>query len=326
MLPRLGGLLLLAGPTMADLASMQNALDTINAGLLKLDKAVVGIPGTLPFLLPLGQAAVPLVINATMIILQSEPLNVVDAASLATSTAALRQNVNLTITDLLGQRPFFQALNQTGITGEGLAMDKSASIALGNALVSKVPDVALQTASQAIEEIFDIYDRGIQLFTNLAADTGVPPLPPNNAAPNPADFQPVELVVPPIPIVQQGSGSVNVDGSCNCAVQCPAGATEMSALTQMTGLTGMAGMSEAPTLNTLPQSGMTGTSGAPALNMLPGASTAGTSGASALNMLPGSSGASAAGASGATPLKMLPGASSGSTGSTPLKMLPQQSS
>lgn len=323
MLPRLGGLLLLAGSAMADLASMQNALDTLNAGLLKLDKAVVGLPGTLPFLQPLGAGAVPLVVNATMIILQSAPLNIEDAASLATSTAALRQNVNLTITDLLGQRAFFQALNQTSITGAGLAMDKSASVALGNALVSKVPDVALQSASQAIEEIFDIYDRGIQLFTNLAADTGVPPLPPNNSAPNPADFQPVELVVPPIPIVQQGSGAVNADGSCNCAVQCPAGSMDMSALTQMTGFTGMAGMSEAPTSNLLPQSGMTGTSGAPALNMLPGANTAAASGAPALNMLPG---ASTAGSSGTTPLKMLPGASSGSSGAMPLKMLPQQSS
>lgn len=303
MVPRLGGVLLLAGPAIADLASMQNALDTINAGLLKLDKAVIGLPGTLPFLTPLGDAAVPVVINATQIILQSAPLNVEDAASLATSTAALRQNVNLTITDLLGQRNFFAALNQTEIIGQGLVGDKSASVALGNALVSKVPDVALQTASQAIQEIFDIYDRGIQLFTNLAVDTGVPPLPPNNAAPNPADFQPVQLVVPPVPIVQQGAGTLAADGSCNCAVQCPAGSLGMSALTQMTGVTGMAGMSEAPTLNMLPGAGTQGASGASTLNMLPGANTASPSGAMPLKMLPG---ANAAGTSGTTPLKMLP--------------------
>ncbi|KAJ4413365.1 hypothetical protein N0V82_008581 [Gnomoniopsis sp. IMI 355080] len=260
MLPQLGGALVLASYAMADLASIQGALDAINAGLLKLDKAVVGLPATAQFLTTLGAAAVPVLVNATQIIQQSAPLTLEEAASLATSTAALRQNSNLTITDLLSQRSFFAALNQTSVISQGLVGDKAASVALGDAIFSKIPDAAQGPARDAITQIFNIYDRGIALFTNLAVDPGVPPAPPVTSPQNPADFTPIFLPVPQAPLVESGTGTLNADGSCDCAVQCPAGSLGMAAMMQMTGV-----------MST------TGTSGAPALEMLPGAPSVSTS-------------------------------------------------
>ncbi|KAJ4387512.1 hypothetical protein N0V93_008105 [Gnomoniopsis smithogilvyi] len=252
MLPRVGGILFLASCATADLASIQGALDAVNAGLLKLDKAVVGLPSTVNFLTTLGAAAVPVLVNATQIIQQSAPLNLEEAASLATSTAALRQNSNLTITDLLAQRGFFVALNQTSVITDGLAGDKAASIALGDALFSKVPDAAQGPARQAIQEIFDIYDHGLALFTNLSLDTGVPPAPAVTSTPNPSDFTPIFLPVPQAAVVESGKGSLNADGSCNCAVQCPAGSLGMNAMMEMAGVTGTMGVSGAPALKMLP--------------------------------------------------------------------------
>lgn len=257
MLPRLAFIPLLASCAVADLASMQIALDAINAGLLKLDKSIVGLPATVNFLATLGAAAVPVLINATQIIEQSAPLTLEEAASLATSTAALRQNTNLTITDLLARRSFFAAINQTAVIVQGMVADKAASVALGDALFSKVPDVAQAPGRQAIQELFTIYDHGIALFTNLSLDTGVAPAPAVTTPPNPDDFTPIFLPVPQGPVVESGNGNLNPDGSCNCAVQCPAGSFGMSAMMQVTGVMGTTGTA--------------GTSGAPALKMLPGA-------------------------------------------------------
>lgn len=252
MLPRLGGSLLLAGFAVADFAAIQDVLDSINAGLLNLDKAVTGLPATADILQSLGAAVVPALENATQIVQQSAPLTPEEAMGLGTSTAALRQNSNLTVNDFVAQRAFFDSTNSSGLVLQALAADKAASIALGAALISKLPDLSQipggqEMVSASSMDLISIYDRGIALFSSPAQATGV------TSAPN----------------VESNTGTLNEDGSCNCAVQCPAGSLGLGAVMQMMGVMGT-----------------TGTPKAPALQMLPGASNTG-SGMSGLKPLGG---------------------------------------
>lgn len=274
MHPKLGSFLLLAGSALADLASIQNVLDTINAGLLALDQAVVGLPATQSALTTVGAAAVAVLANATQIVDQSAPLTLDEALSLSASTAALRQNSNLTINDFIAQRGFFDSNNLTGLVLQALAEDKVASIALGNSLLSKVSSLSQipggqEMANATVVELNAIYDRGIALFSNQSLATGVPPAPMLSSPPSPATITPVSLPVPEPANIESTTGTLNADGSCNCAVQCPAGSFGMDVMMLMTGVAGTTGTSGAPQLQMLPGSSGMG-SGMPGLKPLGG--------------------------------------------------------
>lgn len=208
MFPRLGLLSLLVLPAAADLASIQGALDSINAGLRDLDTAVLNLnEQNQATLVEIGAQAVPKLQSAIQIIQQSAPLSLQDAASLSTATAALRQNSNLTINDFIAKKPLFEAMNTTGLVLQSLVADKAASVALGQALVAKIPDAAqvpgaTDTAMAAVNELATIFDQGIAAFSGQGAST--------SAASGATT-------------VDTGAGTLNADGSCNCAVQCPAG-------------------------------------------------------------------------------------------------------
>lgn len=229
MLSSLGGFLLLAGSALADVASVQHALDVINISLLNLDKAVVGLPGSSSFVVSFGGVVVPILQNATRIITQSAPLTAAETSSLDAASAALRQNANLTINDFLARRTFFDATNFTDLVLRTLVADKAAGVAFAQALVSKFPPELTQTAGrQDVMELLNIYDRGITLFTNQGLATGVPPAPLSTATTSPSDFTPVSLPVPQVADVELNKGALSADGSCICAVQCAGGTLGMS--------------------------------------------------------------------------------------------------
>lgn len=233
MLPQLGTLLVvLAARAAADLASIQSALDTINSGLRNLDTALISLnQGTAGSLLELGQASVPVLQNATQIIMQSAPLSLSDVQSLSTSTAALRQNVNLTINDFIAQKPLFDSLQTSPLVLQGLQGSKDAAVQLGQALVSKFPPEAAtmpqvnEQTTAAVGELAAIFDRGIGVFSGVdpSAAQGVGPVPVPATPPSPSDLTTIPLPVPMGGMVTNGAGTVGPDGSCVCAAQCPAG-------------------------------------------------------------------------------------------------------
>lgn len=231
MLPQLGTVLLLAATVAADVASIQAALDTINAGLRNLDTALLGLnQGTAGSLLELGKAAVPILQNATQVVQQSAPLSLQDTLSLGTATAALRQNVNLTMNDLIAQKPFFDSIQASPLVLQGLVSDKDAAAQLGQALISKFPPEAATTpqvneqTTAAVNELSTIFDRAIAAFSGADpnAGAGLAPPPTLQTPPSPSDLAPVSLPVPGQQVTM-GTGTLNGDGSCACAVQCPAG-------------------------------------------------------------------------------------------------------
>ncbi|KAI3395072.1 hypothetical protein diail_1829 [Diaporthe ilicicola] len=213
-----------------DLASIQSSLDAINVGLQKVDTAVLGIAqGTGPQLLQLGQQAVPLLQNASAQIRQSAQLSLEDSLNLAATTQALRMNTNLTINDLIAQKPLLDQSGSSPLVAAGLSQQRDASNDLAVALASKVaPDTP--NVVQSLDELAGIFDRAIAAFsgTDPAAASQLPPAPTLTAAPSSGGLAPVTVPAPTAaagamspPVT--GQGTVNADGSCNCAVQCPAG-------------------------------------------------------------------------------------------------------
>lgn len=213
-----------------DLASIQSSLDAINVGLQRVDTAILGLAtGTGPTLLQLGQQSVPLLQNASAQIRQSEPLSLEDSLNLATTTMALRQNTNLTINDLIAQKPLLDQAGSSGLVAAGLQQQRDASNDLAVALASKVaPDTP--NVVPALNELAGIFDRAIAAFSGAdpGAASQLPPAPTLTAAPS-GDLAPVTLpLATPSPAGAMaqpvtGMGTINADGSCNCAVECPAG-------------------------------------------------------------------------------------------------------
>lgn len=238
---RLVSLLLLLGAAMADVNSIKGALDTVNAGLLALDTAVLGLPQTMNDLVKLGPQAVPLLANATQIIKDSDVLGLQDALTLIPATTALRQNGNLTINDFIARKPIFDAVGLTPRVVQAMTNDGAAAAALGQALVSKVPDMSSIPGVQyqtftALSELATMFQRGLEIFSEgNATVTGVG-MAPAAAAPTAA----ATGTAAPAPV--QGMGTANADGSCGCAVVCPAGSMgNMGEVMQMSGAMGGAG-------------------------------------------------------------------------------------
>lgn len=213
-----------------DLASIQSSLDAINVGLQRVDTAILGLAsGTGASLLELGQQAVPLLQNASAQIRQSEPLSLEDSLNLATTTQALRQNTNLTINDLIAQKPLLDQAGSSPLVAAGLQQQRDASNDLAIALTSKVapntPNVV-----PALNELSGIFDRAIAVFSGAdpGAASQLPPAPTLTGAPT-GDLSPIALPAPTPPTAGAmsqpvtGMGTINPDGSCNCAVECPAG-------------------------------------------------------------------------------------------------------
>ncbi|KAK7701680.1 hypothetical protein SLS64_010128 [Diaporthe eres] len=232
MLIHLGAVYAAASPEnhKRDLASIQSSLDAINVGLQRVDTAILGLAtGTGASLLQLGQQAVPLLQNASAQIRQSEPLSLEDSLNLATTTQALRQNTNLTINDLIAQKPLLDQAGSTALVAAGLQQQRDASNDLAVALASKVaPDTP--NVVPALNELAGIFDRAIAAFSGAdpGAASQLPPAPTLTAAPS-GDLAPVTLPLAtpsPAGVMAQpvtGMGTINADGSCNCAAECPAG-------------------------------------------------------------------------------------------------------
>lgn len=212
-----------------DLASIQSSLDAINVGLQRVDTAILGLAtGTGANLLQLGMQAVPLLQNASAQIRQSQPLSLEDSLNLATTTSALRQNTNLTINDLIAQKSLIDQAGSTALVAAGLQQQRDASNDLAVALASKIaPDTP--NVVQALNELAGIFDRAIAAFSGAdpAAASQLPPAPTLTAAPS-GDLAPVTLPAPSgaaVAVAQPvtGMGTINADGSCSCAAECPAG-------------------------------------------------------------------------------------------------------
>ncbi|EXF83580.1 hypothetical protein CFIO01_00722 [Colletotrichum fioriniae PJ7] len=165
-----------------DLATIQAALNTINSALQGLDNSVkatntVTLGGGIQLLNAVGNVKSSIE-DATTQVQGSEVLNKKDALNLKAATDALTNNVKVTINDVVAKKSLVDSLGATPLVAVALQDQKSASVALAQALVSKVPPELNGDAQKSATALSTVLDQGIGVF----GGTSVPPLP---AAPPP---------------------------------------------------------------------------------------------------------------------------------------------
>ncbi|KAF5525450.1 Cell wall mannoprotein 1 [Colletotrichum aenigma] len=169
-----------------DLATIQAALNTINSALQGLDNSVkntqtVTLGGGIQLLGAVGNVKTSIE-DATTQVQASEVLNRKDALNLKAATDALTNNVKVTINDVVAKKSLVDSLGATPLVAVALQDQKSASVALAQALVSKVPQELNADAQKSAGALSTVLDQGIAVF----GGTSVPALPGAPGAPPPA--------------------------------------------------------------------------------------------------------------------------------------------
>ncbi|GKT46609.1 cell wall mannoprotein 1 [Colletotrichum spaethianum] len=158
-----------------DLASIQAALNTINSALQGLDNSVkntnsVTLGGGIQLLGAVGGVKNSIE-SATTQVQASEVLNAQDARNLKAATDALTNNVKVTINDVIAKKSLVDSLGATPLVAVALQDQKTASVALAQALVSKVPPELNADAQKSATALSNVLDQGIGVFggTTVAA-------------------------------------------------------------------------------------------------------------------------------------------------------------
>lgn len=135
-----------------DVTSIQHALNIINEGIRRTDIATIGLQnGTGPALATLESHARALLTNATAVIAASAPLDLQDSLSLTVATRALRSNFNLSLNDLIAQKPLLDAAGQSQQLLSAIMEEKNLGLAMANTLISKLDPGAGQPLSALSE-------------------------------------------------------------------------------------------------------------------------------------------------------------------------------
>ncbi|KZL79685.1 cell wall galactomannoprotein mp2 allergen f17-like protein [Colletotrichum incanum] len=164
-----------------DLATIQAALNTINSALQGLDNSVkatnsVTIGGGIQLLGAVGGVKTSIE-DATTQVQASQVLNKQDAKNLKAATDALTNNVKVTINDVVAKKGLVDSLGATPLVAVALQDQKTASVALAQALVSKVPPELNADAQKSASALSTVLDQGIGIFG------GTTVAPPATAAP-----------------------------------------------------------------------------------------------------------------------------------------------
>ncbi|KAK2044232.1 hypothetical protein LZ31DRAFT_466871 [Colletotrichum somersetense] len=156
-----------------DLASIQAALNTINTALQSLDNSVKSTKAiTLVSGIQLlgGVTGVKSSIeDATTQVQTSEVLNAKDSRNLKAATDALTNNVKVTINDVVAKKSLVDNLGVTPLVAVALQDQKTASTALAQALVSKVPADMRSDAQVSANALSNVLNEGIGIFNGLSA-------------------------------------------------------------------------------------------------------------------------------------------------------------
>lgn len=102
----------------------------------------------------------------------AQALGVFDALSLQDTANSLVTSVNTTMKDLAAKKPQLDMLGVTMVAVQSIQDQKTASKALGDAIVSKVPGVGQGIAQGSIDQINAALDGGIKMLSAGAAGGG----------------------------------------------------------------------------------------------------------------------------------------------------------
>jgi hydrophobic surface binding protein A len=180
----LGGIVS-AGPLLQSVNIDKRSLATIETALTSISKTVSALDSSVRALstrtndtaiIAMNSRTVLYAINtATTTIEGSESLSLLDAASLQNTALQLSNLVLTTIKDLSARKSLFTRSGAQIQTLNDLVAQRNASLALGAALLSRVPALAAQTAKMQTQMINMAFDMGIMTF-NTTQPTRQPSL------------------------------------------------------------------------------------------------------------------------------------------------------
>lgn len=128
----------------------------------------------------------------------------------ANTSAPQDQNVNLTISDLLAQKPLFDSASLSPSVADILQQIRDSADTFFTAVTSKLaPSDSNSGVANLFSQALSVFDMAIAVFRGQAVMATPPTMAP---------------AAPAAPAVtEMGVGMLAADGSCDCAAVCPAG-------------------------------------------------------------------------------------------------------
>ncbi|KAJ4422803.1 hypothetical protein N0V82_002582 [Gnomoniopsis sp. IMI 355080] len=191
-----------------DFAAVEGALDNVNTLLLQINNQITGlntqnIATQGPALIQLSSSIQSTLGSFSQQVATSAPLTVDETNGLNTARMAFAQNVNLTMANLIADKPLFDMVNLSSQVAGILQTVHDQSENLFGQIQSKLaPSDSTTAVTTTFLQALDVFEMAVAVFNGQAA-----------VMPTPAAAVPPTL----------GNGTINSDGSCNCNVICPAG-------------------------------------------------------------------------------------------------------
>lgn len=177
-----------------DFTLVQDALSDVNSLLQQIDTSILSlnqdnIKVAGPALLQLADTIRPSLMKAAAQIEPSKPLSLQETLGLNTARAALNQNVNLTVSDLIKQKPLFDAAGLSDEVADEVQMVRDMSGQLFGIIETKLDPGAPSETGQ-LTAVLVLFDYAVTMFRG-----------------------------------SMGNATGNFDGfgSCVCVAICPAG-------------------------------------------------------------------------------------------------------
>lgn len=179
--------------TRRDLGSIQASLGGVNTALASLDSAILNDPAN-PKVLFSSINVLEAIQQATASINSSQPLGPADTSNLKATTDSLVSNVNVTVTDLIGQKPLFDRLGLEKVVLVQVQNIQGAALALASTLASKVDPGASGVALEGISALSVALQRGVAVYAGGGTSTMGPAMP--SVPPNPVPSMPAPVSSP----------------------------------------------------------------------------------------------------------------------------------
>lgn len=157
----------LASTAVADLASIQKSLGEVSKSVDKVKSALDGWKGDLIGTLPVVAASAELVITLevnTLKIKKSANLTEDEAIEVAGTTAELITNTQPVLDGITAAKPKFDKLLLSPVIYLSLLTQKSATLDLSAAVVSKIPETFAEIGEALIAEISGLFDTVIAVY------------------------------------------------------------------------------------------------------------------------------------------------------------------
>jgi hypothetical protein len=185
-----------------DLGSIQDSLGGVNTALASLDSAILNDAAN-PKVLFSSINVLESIQQATASINATRPLGPAETSNLKATTDSLVSNVNVTVTDLINQKPLFDRLNLDKVVFLQVRNIQGAALILASTIANKVDPTASSLALDGVSALNAALQRAVMVYAG--SSTGPSPVVlPLPAAPQPPP-SPERSNLPPSSLPQPNS-------------------------------------------------------------------------------------------------------------------------